>query len=134
MYSKTTLIGRVGADAKAFEKESGLFVTFQVATTGREKVNGEFVDVPSWHNVTVFGKSAEFVKNNFKKGVLVFVEGRLKYTKKVDENGQARDFCSITAIEVKLLQSKDRAQQGANSESEAKQVEMINPHEDDIPF
>ncbi len=132
MYSKTTLIGRVGADAKAFEKETGLFVTFQVATTGREKVNGEFVDVPSWHNITVFGKSAEYVKNNFKKGVLVFVEGRLKYTQKVNENGQARDFCSITATEVKLLQSKERAQQVA--ESEQKQIEIGNANDDDIPF
>ncbi len=134
MYSKTTLIGRVGADAKAFEREAGLFVTFQVATTGREKVNGEFVDVTSWHNVTVFGKSAEYVKNNFKKGVLVFVDGRLKYTQKVNENGQARDFCSITATEVKLLQSKERAQQVANAESESKQIEISNVNDDDIPF
>ncbi|VDL85053.1 unnamed protein product [Nippostrongylus brasiliensis] len=65
------------------------FALLNVITNSRLRLaNGEYRDQTERHTITAFGRTAEFVANNIKKGQRVLVNARLHYTGgQLDENG-----------------------------------------------
>ena len=101
--NKVMLIGHAGRDAELKYTQGGLaYCKFSVATSETRK--GE--KVTEWHNVTVFGKQAEWAGESLKKGGVVYVEGKIQTDKWTDKDGNAREKAGILANEVKVFAKK----------------------------
>lgn len=84
------VLGRLTHDPELHQTKSGeLVMTVSVATNRRwtDKV-GQMQERTEYHNVTLWGKIAELVKKNLKKGDFIFVEGRNETHE--DEKGMKR--------------------------------------------
>lgn len=98
---------------------------------------GERREETTFVNVTAWGKTAEYVGENFKKGRPAVVEGRLTSSEWEDKStGQKRTALDITAERILHLDWEDRggAQGAQGGGSPAPRVIEEPIPEDDIPF
>jgi single-strand DNA-binding protein len=82
MYlNKATIIGNLTRDPELKTLPSGMKVaSFSLATNRfwKDASTGERKEATDYHNITVFGRSAETSAQYLKKGSQAFVEGRLQ--------------------------------------------------------
>lgn len=106
--NKVILIGRLGKDPELRMTASQLAVaSFSVATNERKKdQSGNWVDHTEWHNISVFGKTAQNCSQYIKKGSQVFIEGSLRTRKWQDKEGKDRYTTEVIANTVQFLDSK----------------------------
>ena len=105
--NKAILIGRLGVDPELRKTGSGTsVVNFRMATSDRRKDGDQWVDHTEWHNVTVWGRSAENVDKYCSKGKEVYVEGRIQTRKYTDKTGAERYSTEIVADNIRFLGSK----------------------------
>ena len=106
--NKAILVGHVGKDPEIRSTSSGDTVaSFSLATNsgyGEKKTT-------DWHNVSVFGKSANFVRNYVKKGAQVYVEGSIRNRSYVDKNGIKKYVTEIKGYTVQALGQKESSPQ-----------------------
>ena len=90
--NKAILIGRLGKDPELRQTQSQMAVcTLSVATSERRKdASGNWNEQTEWHNVVVFGKTAENCAQYLAKGRQVYVEGRIQTRKWQDKEGKDR--------------------------------------------
>lgn len=143
MYSKTLLIGRLGASAESRFTESGSrVVNLRVATNEyRKGEDGERTEITDWHRVVVFGRLAELCAD-LAKGRLILVEGKPKTRKFTDREGQERESHEVIADRIEFLSPKAATSEAAAASaapgdepvgaSTRRSSEDIDP--DDIPF
>jgi len=83
MINKVTLIGNLGADPEVRRLEGGVAVArFSLATNESYKdKDGNFQTNTEWHNVVVWREAAERAEKMLRKGMLVYVEGKITYRK-----------------------------------------------------
>jgi single-strand DNA-binding protein len=143
--NKIILIGRLGKDPEtSAAKGGGLMVSrISVATSDKyiDKSSNEKVERVDWHNVVLFGKSAEYICNYGKKGDSVYIEGSVRYEKYTDKNdGVEKWSTKVMGKEVKILSSKrDSDSMVDNNKSNVvnRVYNVINNEDltdDDIPF
>ncbi len=111
MINKVTLIGNLGKDAEVQTLETGVAVArFSLATNENYKdKNGEWQKQTEWHSITVWRELAERCKA-LKKGMLVFVDGKVTYRKYTDKDGVERTVTDIVAHTVRPLEKIEQAQ------------------------
>ena len=99
MINKVILIGNLGKDPEVRKLENNRTVaSFSLATNENYlDKNGEWQKITEWHNITMWGNLAERAEKYLHKGILVFLEGKLKTRKYTDKNGIER---YTTEIEV----------------------------------
>ena len=103
--NKVEIIGRLTKDVEVrYTQTNNTPVSnFTLAVNRRFKKDGEpdadFINVVAW------GKTAEFTSKYFKKGLQVYVVGRIQ-TRKWEENGQNRYATEVVAEEVGFADSK----------------------------
>lgn len=87
-------------------------------------------------NATCWGKTAEFVGEQFKKGRAVIIEGRLHMNEWDDKNtGQKRSTIEVNADRVQSLSWEDRGGAPAGGRTKRQEQAPEGPEpEDDIPF
>lgn len=109
MLNRVTLIGRLGKDPEVRRLESGAAVAkFSLATSDSYKdKEGNKVEQTEWHNVVVWRTQAEVAEKYLKKGMLVYVEGKLTYREYTDKDNQKKYFTEIVANNFQMLGSKD---------------------------
>ncbi len=106
--NEVRLIGRVAKEADVRVTPSGTHVAYlRVATNGLKERDTEF------HQLTAFGKTAEFAGEYLGKGRLVYVEGRLQTRDYRDQDGIRR---WVTTIVVNRLQALDSRRPAAEAE------------------
>lgn len=129
MLSKTILIGRVGKDPVVKKFSNGGSVTeFSLATDDSYTKNGEKVQQTDWHNIkSTFPKLNEVIEKYVKKGMLVYVEGKLKYRSYDDKDGNKKYVTEIVADSVKFL---SKSEDGAAAPASA----GANDDGDSLPF
>jgi len=105
---KATLIGNLGSDPDMRYAASGApFLRFNVASNYRARnPEGEWQDRTEWVRVTVFGQRAETLSQYLKKGMRVYVEGRLEARPWTDQQGQIRPGLEVTALDVEFMSSR----------------------------
>jgi single-strand DNA-binding protein len=107
--NRVQLTGNLGnaPDIKTFEN-GGKLAKFSMATT-EEFVNrkGEKATDTQWHFVTAWGKIADKIESEFKKGSFVSIEGRIVTRNYVDKNGQKKYVTEIVANEAILNNRND---------------------------
>ena len=111
--NKVTLIGRLGKDPECKTTQTGMQITnISIATTETYKdKQGQKQEVTDWHNVTFFGKLAEIAGKYLSKGSMVYVEGKLKNKKWVDQTGANRYATYVVAHELQMMDSKPKDQE-----------------------
>ncbi|PLX43279.1 MAG: single-stranded DNA-binding protein [Deltaproteobacteria bacterium] len=102
--NKVILIGNLGKDPEVRYTQSGTAVAnFSLATTERQKRGDEWGDHTEWHNIVVFGKTAENCQQYLSKGSQIFIEGRIQTRKWQDRDGNDRYTTEIVANNVQFL-------------------------------
>ena len=128
--NKAILVGRLGVDPDLRKTGSGTsVVNMRMATTDRRKEGEEWVDHTEWHNVTVWGRSAENVAKFCSKGKEIYVEGRIQTRKYTDKTGNERFSTEIVADNVRFLGSR-----ADNATSAQAQKPVHNQADEHIPF
>lgn len=103
------LIGRLGKDPEVRRLESGAAVAkFSIATDESYKdKDGNRVDQTEWHNIVVWRSQAEIAEKYLKKGMLVYVEGKLTTREYTDKDNQKKYFTEVVANTFKMLEKRD---------------------------
>ncbi|MFA5624906.1 MAG: single-stranded DNA-binding protein [Bradymonadales bacterium] len=114
--NKVMLVGRLGKDVELRTAQSGKPVgKFSLATDSGFGENRK----TEWHNIVTFDRVAENCSKYIGKGSLVYVEGRISYSKWEKEPGNVINITSILAHDVQFLDSKgssgERSNYGDNS-------------------
>lgn len=108
MRNKVQLIGNLGQNPEVKELNGGKkLAKFSLATneTYRNK-EGEKVTDTQWHNLTVWGKTADIVEKYLKKGSEVAIEGKLLNRNYTDKEGVKRYVTEIQVNELLMLGGK----------------------------
>ena len=77
--NSVTLVGNIGRDIQLFTFKGGNKKAIcSIATTERyTNAKGEKISQTDWHNIVSWGKTAELLEQNVKKGNEVSISGRL---------------------------------------------------------
>jgi single-strand DNA-binding protein len=91
LVNKVILIGRLTADPEVKATPKGVYVAnMRLATNtyaGKDE-EGNAKEQTEFHQLVVFGKTAEFVGQYLRKGRQIYAEGRIKTNSWVDAAGQ----------------------------------------------
>lgn len=107
MLNKVILIGNLGKDPEIRTLDSGVSrAIFTLATNESYKdKNGEYQQTTEWHTVVLWRSMAERAKY-LRKGMLVYVEGKLNHRKWVDKDGKDHYNTDIAAETIKILEKE----------------------------
>lgn len=108
--NRAEVIGNVTKDPEMRTTTSGQKVlTIGVATNDRwkDKSTGEMKEKSEFHNVVIWGKLAEDVAMNVKKGMRVYAAGRVQSRSWETPTGQKRTSTEIVADQVSMLGVKN---------------------------
>lgn len=108
LRNSVQLIGNLGNDPEIVNLESGRkLAKFSLATNETYKnQQGEKVTETQWHNLVVWGKTAEIAEKYLAKGREVAVNGKLTYRNYEDKNGVKRYITEIVVNDLQLLGAK----------------------------
>ena len=106
--NKAILIGRLGKDAEVKEfTNGGKVLTCTVATSESYKnKDGEWIELTDWHAVRMSGDYVDKIAARLKKGLLVSVEGKIKYNTS-EKDGKKTTFTNIVADGIKVLEKAE---------------------------
>jgi single-strand DNA-binding protein len=106
--NRIQIIGRLGQDPDARYTPTGKqVVKFSVAISNRWKKDGDVKEYTEWVNIEAWGRLAEICNEYLRKGSLVFIEGRLKTDKYVDDHGENRYFTKVVIQQMQMLDKKE---------------------------
>lgn len=105
--------GNLTRDAEVLHG-TGTVVKFTVAVNDRVKSGDEWEDYANFIDCTTFGKYAEIVSRDLKKGAKVCVEGRLRYST-WEQDGKKRSRVEVIADTIETLAAA-RATEAKNDE------------------
>ncbi len=114
--NKAILVGRLGRDPEVRYTSGGQAVcNFTLATDESYKDrNGERQKRTEWHRIVLWGKLAEIAQQYVKKGMLIYVEGRIQTRQWDDQKTNTkRTSTEIVGSSMKMLTS--RAESGAGA-------------------
>jgi single-strand DNA-binding protein len=148
MYlNKVFIIGNLTRDPELKALPSGSKVcSFGIATNRNFKdKDGNRQEATEFHNIVVFGRTAELVAQYLKKGSQAYVEGRLQ-TRSWEQNGEKKYRTEIVAETVQFGSRPGPSSGAPAGKTDSKAApaavetgekidypsEEINP--DDIPF
>lgn len=98
-----TLIGRLTRDAELKYTQNGFAISnFSVAVNRRRKNGEQWVEEAHFFDITLYGKSAESLKQYLIKGKQIAVDGELRQDR-WEQDGQQRSKVVIAANNVQLL-------------------------------
>lgn len=138
--NRVILVGNIIADPELKFMPSGSAVcNARLVTNNRYKdKQGNKVDDPSFHNLTVFGKPAEVFAEYVKKGSKLYVEGALKYDQ-YEKDGVKQYRTSITVSSFNFISGpSERVEEEppvAQAKPKPKSAPVASQEEfGDIPF
>src|ERR1700684_4479134 len=104
--NKVILVGRLGKDPETRFTSGGQAVcNFTMATDESYKDrNGERQKRTEWHRIVLWGKLAEIAQQYLKKGMLVYIEGRIQTRQWDDQKTNTkRTSTEIVGSTMKML-------------------------------
>lgn len=79
--NKVILVGHVGKEVEFKNTNGGTpIANFSLATSEQyqDKNSGNKVEHTDWHNMVAFSRQAEIIRDYVKKGMLIYIEGRIR--------------------------------------------------------
>src|SRR6476469_1922809 len=115
--NKVMLIGNLGKDPEMKYTPSGTPVTtFSVAVSRTWRTpEGENREETEWFRVVAWQKLAETCNEYLRKGMRVYIEGRLQTREYQAQDGQTRQAVEVVASEMLMLDSKQTGPMGSGS-------------------
>lgn len=102
--NKVILVGNLRRDPEVVIFDQIKKTTFSLATTEVHKnKDGERVEETEWHNIVCWRGLAEIAEKFLKKGMQIYVEGKLKYRMREDKDGNKRQLTEIVADNFTIL-------------------------------
>ena len=119
--NRATLIGNIGKDPEIKTLQNGRkFVSFSLATSKRYRDNnGEQKEETQWHNIVIWGKTAETFENiGIVKGTQLYIEGEITNRSWTDHvTGQKRYTTEINVSSFQILSSRNTQGTSGNGAS-----------------
>ena len=108
MINKVILIGNVGKVPEIRTTAAGKKVAkFSLATSEKHKSQGgETIISTSWHNIVIWDKLAEIAEKYVKKGMMLYIDGKINYGKYDDREGNTHYYTEIIANNLQMLSKK----------------------------
>lgn len=137
--NKVILIGNLGKDPEVRYLEGGTAVAkFPLATSESYKdKSGKKIDQTEWHNVVLWRGLAEVAEKFLKKGMQVFIEGKLRSRSWEDKEGNKKYITEIIGDNLTILSRRDENhnQQASSPAGEENNISISsNESTDDLPF
>ncbi len=150
-YNRVILVGNLTRDVDLRYTPSGTAVTeIGMAVNDRRKnQNGEWVEEPTFVDVTLWGRQAEVAGEYLSKGSSVLIEGRLKLDT-WESDGQKRSKLKVIGERMQMLGGRGGGGRGGRGTSAGRDDEFAQqasppqhgpaapapagPPDDDIPF
>ena len=129
--NKVILIGNLGRDPEIRYMNNNVpKATFLLATHEYFKDSqGRKVEQTEWHHIVCWRALAEIAKKILKKGMKVYVEGRLQTRQWVDKNGNRRQVTEIVAdnfIVIRKLYNKQEERELSSAAPTTKEIIQDN--------
>ena len=143
MVNRVILIGNLGKDPEIRKLDNGTAVgKFSVATNESYKdKQGEWQTETQWHDIVVWRNLAERAEANLKKGMSVYIEGKLTHRTWQDQDGNNRYSTEVVASYYRIVgknewQSNNQQPRQVNSPSAPPVASTANSNGggDDLPF
>lgn len=141
MINNVTLIGYVGQDPEIRTTETGTTVArVSIATNeSYQDKNGEWQTLTEWHNVIMWREMGESAVGKLKKGMLVFVEGKIKSREYTGTDGIKRYATDIIAAFYRKLEKSDNSHKFPHESTDSIIKEQIKENtlsnsNDTLPF
>lgn len=136
--NKIVLMGRLVRDPEVRYTQTGKVVTQITVAVNRPFANQEGQREADFIPVIFWGKQAEAVGNNFKKGQRILLEGRLQIRSYDAKDGSKRWVTEVIAnnfefIERKEASATDGAAGHSAMESFGQEIPEV-PFDEEIPF
>jgi single-strand DNA-binding protein len=111
---KASVIGNLGNDPELRYTPSGApSLRVNVASNFRARTpEGEWEDRTEWVRVIVFGQRAESLAQHLKKGMRVFVDGRLEARPWTDRENRVRAGLEIVASDLEFMSTRQADDEG----------------------
>jgi single-strand DNA-binding protein len=136
--NKVILVGNLGKDPEVRYLEGGTAVAnFPLATSETYKdKTGNKVESTEWHNIVMWRALAEIAEKYLKKGMQVYIEGKLRTRSWQDKEGNKRYTTEILAENMTMLGRKENntGNQQTDTSSQTNPAAGTNPSTDDLPF
>ena len=112
--NKVILVGNLGKDPEIKYLEGNIArVHFSLATTDAYKdKSGTRVEQTEWHNIVIWRAHAESAEKLLKKGMQVYLEGKIQTRQWNDKEGVKKSITEINCESFVILQRRD----GANND------------------
>lgn len=143
--NKVILLGNLGADPEVKHLEGDKVVAnLRLATTEAYKdKTGNRVENTEWHDLELWDGQAKIAEQYLKKGMQLYVEGKIKSDSWQDEQGNNRKRIKIRVLSFTMLGGKPEGgspsgnsgnYSNATSSGPAPQVAEASVEDDDLPF
>jgi single-strand DNA-binding protein len=128
--NKVILVGNLGKDPEVRHLEGGTAVaSFTLATSEVYKdKSGQRVEQTEWHNIVVWRSLAEIAEKYLKKGMSIYLEGKLRTRSWEDKDKVKRYSTEIIADTFTMLGKKE------NSNGASDDIPTTSKTGDDLPF
>lgn len=119
LRNKVSLIGRLGQEPTLQTVGNGFqLVKFPLATNENYKdKTGKWVDNTQWHNIVVWGKTAERISKLAVKGQEIMMEGKL-VNRSYEKDGEKRYATDIELSDFLLLSPRNTTPENEKNELE----------------
>ncbi len=132
--NKVILIGNLGKDPEIRYLEGNLAkVKFSLATSEHYKdKNGNKVEHTEWHHIVLWGGLAESAEKILKKGMQIYLEGKIQTRDWNDKQGIKKNITEIIVESYQILQKKEIANPSQNQFPNTPSDDMDK--KDSLPF
>ncbi|MBK8151698.1 MAG: single-stranded DNA-binding protein [Saprospiraceae bacterium] len=141
MVNKVILIGNLGKDPEFRTLEGGASrANFSLATNESYKdKSGQWQKLTEWHDIVAWRNQADQAKN-LKKGMQVYIEGKLTHRKWTDKENKDHYITEIQVETMRILEKRENSTYGGSSGNSSQGSAMEedpftkSASEDDLPF
>lgn len=136
--NKVILVGNLGKDPEIRILESGTKVAgFSLATSEKfkDKITGEQRVQTDWHNIVMWRSLAEIAEKYLRKGMQVYIEGKLRTRSWQDKEGHNRYTTEVVADNMVMMSrgGNDPSNQNPSHDTSNSHPDDNDPL-DDLPF
>lgn len=131
--NKVILLGYVGKDPEVKEFETGKVAKITIATTEKGyklKSGKEVPDRTEWHNIMLWGGLAETAEKYIKKGMQVYIEGKIQNRSWADKEGITHYITEVVASDLQMLGKREDGAKAGNQSTSINTKVIDN----DFPF
>jgi single-strand DNA-binding protein len=130
--NKVILVGNLGKDPEVRHLEGGASVAnFPLATTEifKDKA-GNRQEQTEWHNIVVWRGLADVAEKFLKKGMTIYIEGKLRTRSWDDKEGNKRYTTEVVGDTFTILSKKENSNPSSGNEGNQGGSKTA----DDLPF